>query len=428
MKKQILFLTFFIAAILAGMNSYGQVLPYIIEPTAAPTCIPPSALLGCTADQLHPVQAADYTYTVTTTAATDVVRWFVVDNTAMELAGDALIDATLGILAAGNGAIDDASGNDPYILSHVTAATVTYDGAGAAASTNASITLQWKYFDGVNNEILLVAYVETAPDCTNNIAVMRIIPQPAFTIDVVSVLEDGSNPAGPTDTPNEECVSPIESASYTSAVATTPDQTNEVLTVDYGENWVFFVVNGANYFDSWTPEIQLTYVDGSGGSGATPTTYEASWAYIGDATSDTPANWHAFAGGDLAGGSWTSAAPVIAGGSAATDGTTTNVGDGNVPDAAGECIVVRVRLDWGTDIEHDQDPATLTFAANGIAYDGTDFTNRAQFEDLKNNGIVGTDCLADGFDNDVVNYFITPRPQVEEGVPQHELKTGQGVN
>ena len=165
MKKQILILTLFVAAILVGNNAFGQVgpvLPYVIEPTAAPACITPETLAGCTASELNPVQGTTYDYTVATTAGTDIVRWFVVDNTAMELAGDSLVSLTTGILASGNAAIDDASGSDPYILNHVSSATVTYDGAGAAASTNATIQLQWKYFDGVNTEVLLVAYVEGA--------------------------------------------------------------------------------------------------------------------------------------------------------------------------------------------------------------------------------------------------------------------------
>jgi hypothetical protein len=90
-------------------------------------------------------------------------------------------------------------------------------------------------------------------------------------------------------------------------------------------------------------------------------------------------------------------------------------------------------LDWGTDVEHDQADGTLTFAANGIAYDGdntagTFFDDRTNFEDLDNTPGSSTPCTTDGFTNDVVDYLITPRPQVEEGTPVHEGKTGQGVN
>ena len=199
--------------------------------------------------------------------------------------------------------------------------------------------------------------------CTNNIAVMRIIPTPAFTIDVASIDEDGLNPARPGDTPNEECVSPIESAVYDGG-STTPDQ---LLTVDYGENWVFFVVNGANYFDSWMPEFQISY------NGGDAPVAEMSWAYLADWTNSIAGGpvWNTVTGSGALGTAattWTGATPVIAnadGSNAGASGGGFEVGDGNVPGTDGECIVVRVRLDWGTDIEHDGSNGTLTFAANG---------------------------------------------------------------
>lgn len=411
MKKQILTLTFLtLAIVFAGMKSYAQVAkPYVTVPTALPSCITPETLSGCSANALQPVQGETYDYTVTTTAGTDIVRWFVVNNTTMEAAGDSLVSSLTGVLAAGNAAIDDGSGSDPYIYSVVSG---TYESGGAAGNT--TLQLQWKYFDGVTEEILLVAYVEAADGCSNNIGVFRIIPEPAFTIDVASVDEAGANPAGPSDAANSECVSPIESAVYNGS-GTTPDQ---LLTVDYGENWVFFVVNGANYFDSWMPEFVIDY------AGGTAPTAEASWAYLADATSTTATDWNTLTG-SLNGGTWTSANPVIAGASAASPGA---VGGGVVPAAGGECIVVRVRLDWGIDIEHDGADGTISFAANGIAYDGdntsgTFFDDRTNFEDLHH-----VDCATDGFTNDAVDYIITPRPQVEEGTPTQEIKTGQGTN
>ncbi len=82
MKKQILILTFLIAAVFAGMNSYGQVLNLMMLflTAASNLSYTNNHLPGCTADELHPVQGQVYTYTVTTTAATDDVRWFVVNN------------------------------------------------------------------------------------------------------------------------------------------------------------------------------------------------------------------------------------------------------------------------------------------------------------------------------------------------------------
>lgn len=419
MKKQILFLAMFVLALFAGnSNVFGQAYPYKKVPTAAPTCLTPTPFTAgvCAASELKPVQGEVYKYTVTTTAATDKVRWFVVNNKDLEAAtpADSLVSKLVGILPTTNTLIDKTDGTGNYILNLGTTNN-TYNTLGS----DPSIQIAWKYFDGhLPNEVLLVAYVESS--CTNNIAVYRIIPQPAFTIDIASINEAGSNPQGPgSATPNSECVSNIESALYTAADNTTP---NKELTVDYGENWMFFVVNGANYIDSWMPQFQLSY------AGGTAPVAEASWAYLADATDPASTKWNTLTGsGSLAAAAttWTSASPVIAGGSAATPGT---VGAGKVPAAGGECIVVRVRLDWGTTIEHDNADGTLTFAADGIAYDGNNGSGGTFFDDVAFGDLHTGDCKTDGFTNDQVNYIITPRPKVEAGTPVQETKTGDTIN
>jgi len=413
MKKQILFLTMItLAFIFAGTSkSYGQVgaaSPYVMVPDAVPSCITARTLSGCSSDELHPVQGDPYTYEVTTTDPADLVRWFVLDNTAMEAgATDSIVASTVGILAAGNTYIDPADNSGSYVISYGVG---TYDTRTAG---NTQIEITWKYFDGVANEVLLVAYVEGADGCTNNIAVYRIIPMPAFTIDVASIAQDGTVAWDTAAVANSECVSPIESAFY-NGNSTTPDGT---LTVDYGENWVYFLINGANYTDSWMPSIQLTYDQ------TVPAGVEAQWTYLSDAQGT---NWFDFSGGDLAGGTWTSAEPVIAGANYASHGNTSNVGDLTLPATGGECIIVRVRLDWGTGVEHDLADGTLTLAANGTSYDGDDtsgsFYDNAAFDDLHY-----ADCSDQSFE-DTVNYIITPRPQVEEGTPTQEIKTGQATN
>ncbi|WP_346862645.1 hypothetical protein [uncultured Draconibacterium sp.] len=449
MKKQILFLTFFVAAILAGMNSYGQ---YINVPNedgdGSVYCLTPQPLSNCTdVDALHPIQGANYTYSVANTPANATIRWFVVNNTDLTdgtIGGgvDSLINKQNEILPVDASYIDATDGSGVYEITVANPSTYLYSvTSGASAynsltSTATSIEMAWKYFDGVNNQVLLVAYVESDPTCTDNIAVWRIIPEPAFTIDVAVLNDDGDSIAGPLDPITGECVSPIEFAIYDPSLGTTPagETPGDQLTVDYGENWVFFVVNGANYFDSWMPEIQLIY-DPNDASGDVPVA-TVSWAYASDATSTDPAVWNTLSGtGALAttATTWTSAVPVIAGANAAsvTAGTSA-VGNLAVPAAGGECIVVRVQLDWGTDIEHDLATSTLNFAANGIAYDGDDsaatggnsfFDDRTNFEDLHH-----ANCTADSFTNDEVDYQITPRPQVENGTPTQEVKTGQGIN
>ncbi|MCF6356169.1 MAG: hypothetical protein L3J54_00060 [Draconibacterium sp.] len=422
MKKQILFLTMFtLALIFAGTSKvFGQKV-YDKVPTALPTNIDPHVLAGCTADELHPVQGQVYTYTVNATAQTDV-RWFVVNNNDVIANGDSIVGFYQGILPSNYADIDPSNGTGNYIYGDGTTPITGYNVDPVANATGQyhSIDISWKYFDGITDQVILVAYAEDSVGCTNNLEVYRIIPTPAFTLDIAVLSQAGDSINDPQSaTTSGECVSLIESAIYAGGTTTPLNQ----LTVDYGENWVYYIVNGANYIDSWQPKCQISY------AGGTAPTVEASWAYLADARSATAADWNTLSG--AVGGTWTSAVPVIAGGSAASAGT---VGAGVVPAAGGEAIVVRVRLDWGTTIEHDDALSTLTFAVDGIAYDGSvvDTGNgTTYFDDPVFGDLHYANCTVDGFTNDVVDYEITPRPEVENAIAapvDTEDKTGDETN
>ena len=412
MKKQFLFLILFVAAIVAGTtNLFGQIaaVPYQTVPSAVPSNLTPKALAGCTADELHPVQGQVYTYTVNASAQTDV-RWFVVNNNTVVANGDSIIGFS-GVLPSTYGDIEPSDGTGDYIYGDGSTVIPEYNINPVADATGQhhSIDIAWKYFDGITDQVILVAYAEDSTGCTDNLVVYRIIPQPAFTIDIAVLNDAGDSIAGPLDPLTGECVSPIESATY-SGSNTTPDAQ---LTVDYGENWVYFVVTGANYIDSWMPEFQISY---DGGSNAV----EASWAYASDAN-NASATWNTLTDG---GTTWTSAVPVIAGGASGA------VGDGNVPAATGESIVVRVRIDYGTGYEHDNATELLHFAVNGIAYDGDNATGTF-FDDIAFEDLHYADCTVDGFTNDKVDYEITPRPEVENAIAapvDTEDKTGDEIN
>ena len=413
MKKQILFLAIFtLAVFLAGTmnvaaqnNSHydvsGNYLQYL---DAAPNCITPIPLTGCADDALHPIQGKNYTYTVNTTSASDDVRWFVVNNVDLTNANDSLIETNNKILASNDVRIDPADGSGTFIYSLGTNNAynddpIGSDGIGISNTTGVahSIDIAWKFFSGLtpDQEVLLVGIVTDDAGCTNNIAVYRIIPKPAFTLDVATLRQNGDSIAGPSDAAYSECVSPIENAVYVAGGNTTPGGT---LTVDYGENWIYFIVNGANYFDSWMPNFQITY------AGLTQPTIEADWAYAADAAAGT--YWNQIV--NFA-NTTPETTPVIAGGSGASAGT---VGAGELPVAGGECIVVRVRLDWGN-IEHDDATGTVTFAVDGIAYDGVG-TGATLFDDTAFGDLTYTDCTVDGFGTqDVLEYDITPRPEIE---------------
>nr|WP_321484629.1 hypothetical protein [uncultured Draconibacterium sp.] len=418
MKKQILILTFFVAAILAGTTSaFAQLTakPYQTVPSAVPSTLIPTPFGSglCTADELHPVQGQVYTYTVNATPQTDV-RWFVVNNNDLApvtAANDSLLSATGGILPSTDANIDPSDGTGEYIYGDGSTPITGYNINPTADATGQfhTIDIAWKYFDGITDQVLLVAYAEDSIGCTNNLIVYRIIPEPAFTIDIAVLNDAGDSIAGPLDPITGECVSPIESAVY-SGSGTTPDGT---LTVDYGENWIYYVVNGANYFDSWLPAFQISY---DGGHSA----IEASWAYA-SVANDPAATWNTI---DVSGAFGT--VPVMAGGSG-------NPGDGNLPAAGGEQIVVRVRIDYGTDYEHDNATELLHFAVDGVAYDGVGSSVTDWYDDAANFGDLHyATCDVDGFTNDKVDYEITPRPEIENAITtagvDTETKTGDEAN
>lgn len=421
MKKQFLFLILFAAAIVAGTsNVFGQS-PYLTVPDGdgAGTIqnIVAKPLTNCTGtvDALHPVQGVQYTYTTVTTAATDDVRWFVVANDSLTLAGDSLINFQNEILPTNNQYIDPANGTGPYILSlgtnneyNVPADGSTTDGISWTGSgVDHAIDITWKFFDGyLPHQVLLVAYVVSEDGCNDNIAVYRIIPQPSFTLDIAVLNDNGDSIAAPGTATAEECVSPVESAVYNTTEDVTPG-TVTGLTVDYGENWVYYVVNAANFRDSWSPRFDISYNHGRD-------SLAAEWTYIQAATNTAATAWHAI---DIAAG--TSADLVIAGGGNA-DGTPINAaGDGVVSAAGGEYIVVRIRVDHGTDYENANTTNTISFAIDGTMLnpDGS-YTVDAGYDDLADDT-----CTDEEFE-DQVDYNITPRPEVDQGTPNQEVKTG----
>lgn len=418
MKKQILIVTFFVLALLAGVNmSYGQstFTPVIADGTpttyinvlsSAPGCAPVQVLTHCAAtlDELHPQSGQNYTYSVTTSnreTDPDQVHWFVIANQTNLITA---LNNITGLAAAG--IVDPGDGTGGYILN--TESTVY----NLPTQTDKSIDISWKWFDGASNVVLLVAYVVDGEDCTDNIEVYRIMPEFNFTLSINGINEaDGSV----TTTPSE-CVSPIESATY--AAGATPGAGN--LTVDYGENWLFFSVTAANFTHSWMPRFQTTYTGSVGDDGIT-----VEWAYPDDALANT--NWHATApigNTTTAASEYTSTDPVLHSGTNLTASPVTIGAD----DGTGECIVVRVRVDHGTTNENADANKTLTLAVDGTMYNSVlkDYTTAA-LKDLHDDG---TTCVEDGFTNDRQDYILSPRPEIttnttpSEGDMPFENKTG----
>jgi len=360
MKKQILFLPFFIAAIFAGTNAFGQTtdLDYL---DAVPTYCAPYVPLTCgVGDALSPLPGVPYTYTVISSSV-GTLHWFVTD--------DASIMDVQGNIAAG---IEPDDGSSPYILS----ADAAYD---LTTNTSLTVTITWKSFNGAapNNVILVVYNVDDAT-CTDNMEVYRIEPKYSFTLDIAGITDAGTTGGDAVS----DCVNPIQSASY--------DGTT--LTVDYGSDYVFFAVNAANWMTSWMPGNFTASTDG------TSTVTVDGWAYP-DAAATT--------------GAWNTVGtdPVLA--SAYASNAFGFIAEG--------CIIVRVRVDHGTTTENLADE-TINLIVNGEMVDPADGTTYSGYPDL-DEPASGLDCI-DDLITDNADYLITPRPDIDEAGPTpFETKT-----
>jgi len=365
MKKQILFLAMFtLALIFAATKSYGQYVNYL---TGAPTCTP-AVPLTCTsnADPLRPIPGATYDYTVTVNPAVATggyVRWFVTTDSKI------IESTTLGtpVLTASD---DIGDGTGTYIL---LAEAAKYD---LTTNLSPTIKISWKYFDGATQQVLLVAYVMDNNGCTNNVEVYRITPSFGFTLDMAALLDAGT----PGST---ECVSMVESATYDPG---TPGN----LTMNYGENWVYYSVNAANFVHSWMPAFTVVSYTGTG----TVPVADIQWAYPADAQANLA--WNAVT------------VPVLAKDASGAVGTD------------GECIVVRAR------IVHNKDQVlaatTLTLGVDGTMRNPAgagDYTTAA-LKDM-DNPTTGTTCVNDITDQKT--YTITPRPTITDAIPNTPAAT-----
>lgn len=368
MKKQILiFAMLTMAIVFAGLKSYGQIdLDYL----PATNCAPVTPLGTCADDdELHPIPGQTYTYTVSVTPAVGsnvidpgYIQWFVYNATAH---GDAIIDA--GGIATAVGNAEANNGTSTFLLdAHKVGDVADKTVYNSTSNTDVSIQISWQSFNATANEILLVAYVMGEDGCSDNIEVWRIEPAFAFTLDIAGLMPDGTLPVSGNA---NECVSPVQDADY--------DGTARTLTMDYGENYVFFTVTAANFVHSWQPTITAT------STGTTVTSID--WNYPANAT--TGGDWNAIT------------APVLAQGVDA-------VGD------EGQCIIVRVYLDHGN-VENNV-ASTVTLTVDGIMYDAiqTIYTN-TDLSDLDPND--GGNCSVGS--NDSATYDLTPRPNITEVNP-----------
>lgn len=262
MKKQILFLAFFVLAALASItDSYGQV----DMPVSTRT---PYDSGTCTTNDspLNPRPGKAYEYGVTIGNAGSLVggavngySWwatknpeFVIGTTTATVSpnwGDRLTPTP------GGGLINAGTG---------------YGTTGGTASM--SITWHPSTLAGTDYQGLpgpgtpTFVAVMTNGACSNNIQVWEINPQPAFTVDITNIATASATAENYGNTISS-CVSPVVSATYNSG--------SKDIDMDYGRNTIYFEVISANFVGSWTPTITLT---GLGTDETASITIHDSWA------------------------------------------------------------------------------------------------------------------------------------------------------
>lgn len=368
MKKQILFFIAFTMSLFAVNRSYAQDINYVNA--ASITGVTPTALPCVTEDALHPLPGKTYNYSVSVNpgVTTGNVQWFVYNattNTNIIVGGS---------ITAALTAAEADGGTSQFLLD---AENAKYKNN---TNTSGSIDISWQSFDGNANKILLVAYVQGNGGCSDNIEVFRIKPTFAFTLDIAGLMPNGTTPASGNA---YECVTPVQSASY--------DGTN--LIMDYGDNYVYFTVNAANFVHSWKPTFSIV----ANNTQSPLAISDITWAYPSEAIKST-------------GGTWNAATdPVLAKATSKAVGST------------GEIIVVRVHLDHGKNENDASASRNVIIGVDGAMYDvaATNYSN-ASLKDL--DPAASAPCT--NTVTDQATYDLTPRPAITTSVvaPGFETK------
>lgn len=272
MKKQILFLTFFVLAVFAGMNDvFGQAVNN--TDAQAVSCVDPLNL-----NPLTPIAGVPYRYEADVAPALGTANWFVTTDinfitgtsvtTNTQSIGGSFISAATGL---------GASTVDP---GPTTGVDITWKSEGLSTidyTTGSELPL-----------FVVVMYEAPADACANNIQAWRIDPIIAFTLDIANIDFDGANYTTVTwgqDVP--QCFDLVESAKY--------DFGSNTVLMDYGTQTMYFEVIAANFSTSFSPYFQLSGLQ----TGQTADIY---WGYSASAANTLIAQ-------DIAGGStWTMAA------------------------------------------------------------------------------------------------------------------------
>ena len=232
MKKQILFLTFFVLAVFAGMTDvFGQALPYS-----------PPRPLSCVDDALHPIAGKSYDYSVLVSGGTDTgtgsyLWWATKDSTFISWNGTAMTYNTSTALTTASGDLVATSSN--------------YNNTG---ESNDSVSITWssdilaetgfQYTNGLDPTFVAVHYQDS---CTDNFKVYEINPINGFTVDIKNI-DEATKDTLAYDVVDLQCVDIVRGATYV----------NGSMVYDYGIDTMYFEVVAANFSEFWRPSFDVS--------------------------------------------------------------------------------------------------------------------------------------------------------------------------
>jgi len=385
MKKQILFLSFLVLAVLAGVtNSYGQLAPRTIN------CLP--------SDALHPVAGTEYTYQIDVPATPNpgdawssmTYLWYV---TQLDLGAatpdDYFIDPLTGDLRT---ASDDGDGTGIFLAN----ASGDYSNTGVAAvGANNDLTLTWKSFTyDANKPVFVVIYTKGNNGVcdTENMKVFKIEPINAFTLDIDNLQADATQHT-PTTYGDlyKQCVSDIVSARWGGTG----------VVYDYGVNYLYYEVVAANWSNSWNPSVQLT--------GINPLeTITVEWSE----DNDFSAGVHPMTTTD----SHTAVSDVLT--YTSVDNVIPDAGATGTVGASGENIYIRVTLDHsvsGKESYQGLEDQNIVLAVDGqTGWDAVNSVWTTGDVHWDNTGTAPTcdPLVVDNFDNDKASQDLKARPTI----------------
>jgi hypothetical protein len=242
MKKQILVLVILVVAVFASFTkSYGQT-------AVAPTVVAPRTLDAAVAnDPMKPIAGKPYTYSATINPATGNAYWYATKQTTFMTGGSR--PASIEELA---------TGATPTIISDATTGNYMKLAATASDGTT-STTITWtsallKGRDATDNPLFMVVEYN-GPVCTtsNNVKVIQITPQNAFTIDLTNVKHDTQTALAYLAT-ESQCYAGITSSSWVKGSG---------MTNVYGANVLYFELVAANFSGGFKPTFQISGLKGT---------------------------------------------------------------------------------------------------------------------------------------------------------------------